>query len=192
MFNGMASVFLAENWQAEWMMLSALRRGRRFGTERGDLGCVTLFFVPYNTSLFGALKVYISILVRKGISWYSQDIFVLDGALALTHPMIFIFVYVHYNGIQSQQYSFPSASAHKSFFPNILETRRATTNLKYCDKWNRIAFHIVWCLGSFWLRLVDRCNLVCISLSPYTGMSVNVWGTCVMIHDGWHNNYTEH
>jgi len=69
---------------------------------------------------------------------------------------------------------------------------RGTPNLKYCDKWNRIAFHIVWYLCSFWLRLVDRCNIVCISLSLYTGMSVIEWGTCVMIHDGWHNNYTEH
>lgn len=69
---------------------------------------------------------------------------------------------------------------------------RDTTNLKYCDKCSRIAFHIVWCLGSFWLRLVGRCNLVWISLSPYTGMSVNEWGTCVMMHDGWHNSLTEH
>jgi hypothetical protein len=69
---------------------------------------------------------------------------------------------------------------------------RTTTNLKYCDKCSKIVFHIVWCLGSFWLRLVCSCNLVCISLSPFTGMSVNEWGTCVMLHDGWHNNYTEH
>jgi len=31
------------------MMLSAFWRGRRLGRERGDLGCFTLFFVPYNT-----------------------------------------------------------------------------------------------------------------------------------------------
>jgi hypothetical protein len=46
------------------MMLSALWRGGTLGTERGDLGCFTLFFVPYNTSLFGAVKACISVLER--------------------------------------------------------------------------------------------------------------------------------
>jgi hypothetical protein len=81
-------------------------------------------------------------LSEEGIPWHTQHTVDLDGALALTHPMILIFVYEHHNRIKPQQYSLPCPAAHTSYLPDIIKTWEPQLVWKFVK--STVELHSIW------------------------------------------------